>query len=147
MSIGSLRSFVVSMYSSITAAMPETMAEKMKTTGISETDRVLTFLASQTAGQCGPCVQGLPLLADGCRALAAGTLRRRGLRRLLSLADVVDGGGACRHPDGAVRLIRSALDGFADDVAGHLRGEACSGAQRPPVFPLPEVDPSDRVWR
>src|ERR1035437_8928369 len=34
MSIGSFRHFVVTMYSSITAAMPDTIAEKMKTTGI-----------------------------------------------------------------------------------------------------------------
>jgi NADH:ubiquinone oxidoreductase subunit F (NADH-binding) len=115
--------------------------------GLAETARLVGYLAGETAGQCGPCVQGLPLLAEACQSLAAGTLRRRGLRRLCSLADVVDGGGACRHPDGAVRLIRSALKEFADDVTSHLRGDACSGSQRPPVFPLPEIDPSDRVWR
>src|ERR1019366_282470 len=35
MSMGSLRYLVLAMYSNMTAAMPETMAEKMKTTGIS----------------------------------------------------------------------------------------------------------------
>jgi len=35
MSIGSPRSGVITMYSRITAAMPETMAEKRKTMGIS----------------------------------------------------------------------------------------------------------------
>ena len=38
MSIWTRRSFEVSMYINMTAAMPETMAEKMKTTGISGED-------------------------------------------------------------------------------------------------------------
>jgi NADH-ubiquinone oxidoreductase-F iron-sulfur binding region len=38
------------------------------------------------------------------------------------LAAVVEGRGACRHPDGTVRLVRSSLEVFAGDVARHLTG-------------------------
>jgi hypothetical protein len=37
----------------------------------------------------------------------------------------VNGRGACRHPDGAVSLVRSALTVFATDIAAHGRGEPC----------------------
>jgi hypothetical protein len=37
----------------------------------------------------------------------------------------VDGRGACRHPDGAVNVVRSALQVFAADVAAHAAGHPC----------------------
>jgi NADH:ubiquinone oxidoreductase subunit F (NADH-binding) len=40
----------------------------------------------------------------------------RELRRLVGL---VDGRGACRHPDGTARMIRSALQTFAADIEHH----------------------------
>jgi DNA-binding response OmpR family regulator len=36
---------------------------------------------------------------------------------------------ACRHPDGAVRLVASALMVFADELVCHARG-ACTGDGR-----------------
>ena len=35
------------------------------------------------------------------------------------------GRGACHHPDGAVRLVRSALAVFGEDVAAHAAGRPC----------------------
>ena len=35
------------------------------------------------------------------------------------------GRGACHHPDGAVRLLASALEVFADDVTAHVRDRRC----------------------
>jgi NADH:ubiquinone oxidoreductase subunit F (NADH-binding) len=93
---------------------------------LAEVARVSRFLADESAGQCGPCVLGLDAIALGTASLlqaesADGELR---IRRWL---DQVDGRGGCRHPDGAARFIRSALDVFADEVALHARGGRCAG--------------------
>ena len=78
--------------------------------GLSETARVVRYLAGESAGQCGPCVFGLPALAGQVERLAEGRGADTGLlRRWLGQ---VDGRGGCAHPDGAVRLVRSALRTF-----------------------------------
>src|SRR5258707_5079229 len=38
--------------------------------GLAETSRVVRYLSEETAGQCGPCVFGLPALADAMIDLA-----------------------------------------------------------------------------
>jgi hypothetical protein len=48
--------------------------------------------------------------------------------------DQVDGRGACRHPDGAARLVASALCVFAAEWEWHSHG-SCAGAGRP-LLPL-----------
>ena len=83
------------------------------TCGIAETARVARYLAEQSAGQCGPCVHGLAAIADSLEQLVRrepddGLLRRR-------LAQVANR-GACRHPDGAVALVSSALRVFSDEL-------------------------------
>lgn len=107
-----------------------------------ETARVVAYLAGESAGQCGTCVAGLPRLASGMTALAAGTFRRRGMKRLVHLGDELLGSGACGHPDGVVRLVRSTLDVFGDDVVRHLAGSPCRGADHPPVLAVPVPYPS-----
>jgi hypothetical protein len=57
-----------------------------------------------------------------------------------ALGDRTLGSGACGHPDGVVRLIRSALTVFEDDVVGHLAGHPCRGSVHPPVFTVPGTD-------
>jgi NADH:ubiquinone oxidoreductase subunit F (NADH-binding) len=94
--------------------------------GLAETARLLRRLAAEGARQCGPCRWGLPDLADLAGRLAEGRLRASGVGRLQSVAEQVRGRGACSHPDGAVRLLASALDVFADDVAAHLQRSCIS---------------------
>jgi NADH:ubiquinone oxidoreductase subunit F (NADH-binding) len=99
--------------------------------GIVETARLARYLASESAGQCGPCVHGLDAIAGGLERLARP--ERTDLLRLERWLEQVRGRGACRHPDGAVRLVASALDVFASEVELHAAGR-CSG-ERQVVLP------------
>ncbi len=94
--------------------------------GLVETAHVLDYLAGQSAGQCGPCLNGLPRLATTFGWLARADRDRRLVGQVEHLSAVVDGRGACHHPDGTVRLIRSALRTFASEVALHLEGRCAS---------------------
>lgn len=93
--------------------------------GITESARILRYLAEQSAGQCGPCVYGLPAIADDMAMLARGQADPDLLHRLQRRLGEIQGRGACRHPDGAVNLARSTLQVFAADVARHARGAPC----------------------
>jgi NADH:ubiquinone oxidoreductase subunit F (NADH-binding) len=105
--------------------------------GWSETAAVMRWLSGQTAGQCGPCVYGLAAIAGAAERVAAGRVRNDELGRLTRWASDVEGRGACQMPDGAVRLLRSALDVFADDVRTHVRGHQCRAAGEPRILPTP----------
>jgi NADH:ubiquinone oxidoreductase subunit F (NADH-binding) len=99
--------------------------------GLTETARITGYLAGQVAGQCGPCVNGLPRLADTLLDLAGRQARPELPAEVERLTTIVTGRGACRHPDGTARLIRSALREFADDVTAHLNGHClATGALR-----------------
>jgi NADH:ubiquinone oxidoreductase subunit F (NADH-binding) len=105
--------------------------------GITETARIARYLANQSAGQCGPCVHGLPAIADDLALLARGQVDRHFGERLHYRLNVVNGRGACRHPDGAVGVVRSALRVFSRDVAAHERGAPCQHDRRPTILRLP----------
>jgi NADH:ubiquinone oxidoreductase subunit F (NADH-binding) len=105
--------------------------------GLGQTAALLGYLARSGAGQCGPCRFGLPALADLAARLAGRRPRRGDADRLRAVATQVRGRGACHHPDGAVRLLESALTVFAGDVEEHLRRRRCLDGGGPPAFPLP----------
>ena len=85
--------------------------------GLRESARIASYLAGQSAGQCGPCRNGLPRLAGALSGTAVTEVHR--------LTALVEGRGACRHPDGTVRFVRSSLHTFAAEVALHRAGR-CS---------------------
>jgi NADH:ubiquinone oxidoreductase subunit F (NADH-binding) len=95
------------------------------TCGVAHTSRIARYLAGQSTGQCGPCVMGLPAIASVLEDLIRGHGDVNLIPRLHRLFDQVNGRGACKHPDGAVGMVRSALDVFAGDVATHVRGAPC----------------------
>jgi NADH:ubiquinone oxidoreductase subunit F (NADH-binding) len=117
--------------------------------GLASTARILGWLAGQTAGQCGPCVHGLAAVAHATAALHDGHAGRGDLDRLRRWAGQIEGRGACRMPDGAVRLLRSALEVFAGDVWDHLDGGGCPAAVRTAPPRTPAADPADArfSWR
>ena len=102
--------------------------------GLAETARIARYLADESAGQCGPCVFGLASIATELEALAAG--RPFDLGWLWRWLGQVDGRGACHHPDGAVRMIRSALGVFEAEIAEHAHGWCC-GTRAAGVLPVP----------
>jgi NADH:ubiquinone oxidoreductase subunit F (NADH-binding) len=87
--------------------------------GVCETARLMRYLASESAAQCGPCFFGLRALADACTRVAEDGGRPDDLQRLQRWASEVRGRGACRHPDGAVALLSSALRVFEYEFAHH----------------------------
>lgn len=93
--------------------------------GLQVTAGLVRYLASMSARQCGPCVLGLPALADSCQALADGRGSGGALDRLLDEAALIEGRGACHHPDGATRLVASAVATFEADVQAHVAGRPC----------------------
>ena len=107
--------------------------------GIAETARIVRYMAGESAGQCGPCVFGLPAIAEDLEQLAVGRAGAGVLERIEVRAAVVDGRGGCRHPDGVVRLARTALAVFADDALAHARGRPCAGHRAPSVLAFPAV--------
>ena len=82
------------------------------------TQRLVAYLAGQSAGRCGPCRNGLPALATAVGALDDGA----GTARVTELASLVERRGACAHPDGTVRLVRSLLAAYPAEVDRHGTG-------------------------
>ncbi len=117
--------------------------------GLTEAARVTGYLAAESAGQCGPCLNGLPRIAAGLAELAGPGHRRQtraDLERWTGPRNLVTGRGACNHPDGTVRFVRSALTVFASEISLHARGQ-CSATNRKPFLPLPAGLPtSEDDW-
>jgi NADH:ubiquinone oxidoreductase subunit F (NADH-binding) len=104
---------------------------------VAETARILRWLADQSSRQCGPCVHGLAAIAQCLEALISGGAQPNADLRLARLADLVRGRGACRHPDGAARLLQSAIEAFGPEFSDHLGHGPCAGCQTPSELPLP----------
>ncbi len=90
--------------------------------GLDFSAQVMTYLAGQSARQCGPCLNGLPRIAALLTALAQRRATPATVTDLNTLAGFVIGRGACRHPDGSARFLHSTLTTFDDEIAAHLRG-------------------------
>ena len=105
--------------------------------GVAETARIARYLSTESAGQCGPCVFGLPAIADDLELLWTGRADADVVARIRRRTGLVEGRGACRHPDGAARVVRSALAVFADDVRAHAAGRPCPGRAAASVLTFP----------
>ena len=118
--------------------------------GLAEAARIMRYLASQGAQQCGPCIFGLPAIADDLAQLAAGRPEGDPLSRMHRRFGVISGRGACRHPDGAVRMAASAVRTFGADAHAHARRRPClaahRGRQQTAVLPVPRPL-ADGDWR
>jgi NADH:ubiquinone oxidoreductase subunit F (NADH-binding) len=101
--------------------------------GVRATARIADYMAGQSAAQCGPCVFGLRAIADATGRIAGGVAGADDLDRIERWAGQLAGRGACRHPDGAVGLLKSALELFGDEFQLHQRARRCSRIAHPAV--------------
>jgi NADH:ubiquinone oxidoreductase subunit F (NADH-binding) len=108
--------------------------------GLAETARVAAYLASQSAGQCGPCHNGLPALARALGQLAFGRPDPRALGWAGQLLGLVAGRGACHLPDGTAAFVASSLRTFEAELRLHGASGPCPRVQRRPVLPAPGQD-------
>ncbi|HLH47242.1 MAG TPA: NADH-ubiquinone oxidoreductase-F iron-sulfur binding region domain-containing protein [Acidimicrobiales bacterium] len=126
----------------VVALLPST------TCPLHEVARVARYLEAEGAGQCGPCVNGLAELSGALSSLAGSGHQRpapsprraRGgdpVARVLELCRLVEGRGACRHPDGAARFVRTALRVFEGHLAAHRRPGPCGAGPDSRLLPVP----------
>ena len=98
--------------------------------GVVETWRVVRWMANESARQCGPCAFGLPALGEDLKHLSTASRDPLGaFKRLEERLGEIDGRGACRHPDGVVRFVRSALSVFEHDFNNHAHAQACAASR------------------
>ena len=112
--------------------------------GVVEAARIVSYLAAETAGQCGPCVNGLASLSEAMYRIAVSEGEPEDLERVYRWTAMIKGRGACHHPDGAVGQLASALVAFKDHLGTHRAGQRCYGL-RVSGFPRPPASASD--WR
>lgn len=91
------------------------------------TAAIVRYLAGKSAGRCGPCLNGLPALAGAVDDLAALDRSPQARSEIATLAGLVERRGACAHPDGTARLVRSLIAACPAEVAAHERGECTGG--------------------
>jgi len=114
--------------------------------GLAETARVARYLALESAGQCGPCLNGLPRIATALAELAGTSPGNLVINDLERWGGLTSGRGACHHPDGAVRFVRSALRVFAPEIRRHQAG-TCTATDGRPFLPAPAGPAGEAEWR
>jgi NADH:ubiquinone oxidoreductase subunit F (NADH-binding)/ferredoxin len=104
---------------------------------LGEVSRIASYLAGESAGQCGPCKLGLPTIARALASIVDGSGGIEALDVARRASVNVSGRGACSHPDGTTRFVLSALEVFTEDLAAHVFHSTCGRPVRG-VLPLPE---------
>ena len=94
---------------------------------LDEMARVTSWMAGESAGQCGPCVYGLPSVSDDVHRLARRQADESDLKRLTGRLGLISNRGGCKHPDGTARFVATGLDAFDDEVRLHLDGRCSAG--------------------
>jgi NADH:ubiquinone oxidoreductase subunit F (NADH-binding) len=116
----SLKPQGLSLGSGVVSLLPE------ESCGVTTTARVMSYLAQESARQCGPCTFGLRAIAESTTRVAALDGYSGDLQRIQRWSGLLPGRGACSHPDGAAGLLLSALRVFADEFALHGQHRRCA---------------------
>ncbi|MBM6399184.1 NADH-ubiquinone oxidoreductase-F iron-sulfur binding region domain-containing protein [Phycicoccus sonneratiae] len=92
--------------------------------------RYLRYAAGETAGQCGPCMFGVPAVAAAWDRLVENPTGAA-LDDVRRHAGLLPDRGACRFPDGVGRFAASALRALRPHLAAHAAGSCpTEGARR-----------------
>lgn len=94
---------------------------------------MISYGAGESAGQCGPCMFGLPALAADWADLARNPTGK-GRDRLMLRLSLLERRGACAHPDGVARFAQSALRTLAQEFAAHANRTCQKGRTRHAQF-------------
>lgn len=82
----------------------------------------LRYAAGESAGQCGPCMFGVPAVASDLLALAEGSADAGTRGRLDARLPLLAGRGACRFPDGIAGYAASVLRVLGRHLDEHAAG-------------------------
>ena len=135
-----LRPRGVSLGAGVVLALP------VRACGVIETARAVGYLAAESAGQCGPCRNGLPAIATALAELAGPGRSPAQQGQLRRWAGMVENRGACHHPDGTVRLVRSSMRVFAAEFDLHAKGR-CTATSWEAVLPIEAAPVAAADWR
>jgi len=111
---------------------------------VAEITHVARWLAGQSAGQCGPCINGLDAIATALERVRSGAGDEQALARISRWAALASGRGACAHPDGVNRFVASAIGVFASELVAHARRGPCRACLQPRLLTTP-FPPSHRA--
>lgn len=100
-----------------------------------ETSEIISYLASQSAGQCGPCYMGLPRLASLWSELISGKVTSSQVALIDGVASQIIGRGGCSMPDGAVLMSRASIAYFKSELLKHQGGNCSYGKLRGRLIP------------
>jgi NADH:ubiquinone oxidoreductase subunit F (NADH-binding) len=97
------------------------MALDARRCGLAISAEIVGYLADQGAGQCGPCVNVVPALAQELARLASPGAMLGG-SPIARWAEELRGRGACGLPTGVGELVLSALRTFRQELEAHAIG-------------------------
>lgn len=123
-----LRSFGARLGAGVVVALPASACPVAETVGVAG------WLADQSAGQCGPCVNGLAAVADRLADISEGVAGKRALSEVVRWCQLAAGRGACARPDGTASFVTSALRVFAAEFEDHARHGLCDACEHPGIL-------------
>jgi NADH-quinone oxidoreductase subunit F len=83
------------------------------------------FYAHESCGQCSPCREGVPWIANICRRLEAGTAEAAEIDQLLRICDQMMGKTICAFADGAGFPVVSYLKKYRSEFDLHIKNKGC----------------------
>ncbi|MFF3570988.1 NADH-ubiquinone oxidoreductase-F iron-sulfur binding region domain-containing protein [Nocardia jiangxiensis] len=98
---------------------------------------VLAYAVGESAGQCGPCMFGLPALLEDLTSVLRPRPPVGAADRLARRLEQVTGRGACGYPDGVAGFLGSALEVFGTAAPPAGRSLPTPSSGRPHVTDEP----------